>query len=245
MYVDTREKLPVITVARRHGFIPMGLECGDYSTDKAIVERKKLSDFIQSCQAHYGKPPRIYDQLDRILAECERTQRIPILFITGRLSNRNCPKCGLLFEGAEAEFNKRMQEQSKTHPHLAGLTLNKNMIFGSFASIWVRYQVSIIWTEQPITEWMPALASMLEKIDEGKLLMPHRRKLKEFANDKNTAVIARALELQPKKAAILAKEFGGLYQVLHIAKTSPSRIHDMPEIGSRTLSKIKDMAGIV
>jgi ERCC4-type nuclease len=239
MYVDTRESASVIAAARTVGFIPMCLEVGDYSTDKVIVERKKLPDFIASTTSRAGEPPRIYHQLDNMFAECERTQRIPLLFITGRLTSRACPKCGFLFEGAEADFNKRLEEHGIT-----GIKFNRNSVFGACASVWVRYNINIIWTEQPIQEWMVELKYMLEKVDEGKYQMPQRRQLKTFSRDKNTAVLARTFDLPPKKAEVLAKNIGGLYAVLDAARNNPRKLTTLTEINDRTLAKIKDIAGI-
>jgi ERCC4-type nuclease len=224
IYIDTREFTRpslrhIQKLARELGFIPMALECGDYSTDKLIVERKEIGDFTNSTFARYGTTSRLIDQCDRIFAECQKTERIPLLLITGKLSD------------VEKQFRER------------GQSLNRNAIFGSFASIWVRYAFNIIWTEQPPEEWLPELKLMAEKIDEGKYLLPQQKKLKEFSSNRNIAVIARALDLNPKDAEILVKRFKNLAGVLDAASHRPSEILVLENFGTRKLAKIQELGG--
>jgi ERCC4-type nuclease len=226
IYMDTREfsrleHRHIREFARTLGFIPMALECGDYSTDKLIVERKEIGDFVNSTFARYGETSRLVSECERIFAECQRSERIALLLITGKLCD------------VEKQFADRGQK------------LNRNAIFGSFASIWVRYAFNIIWTEQPAEEWLPELKSLAEKIDEGKWMMPQRKKLKEFSRDRNVAVVARTFDLSPKVAETLTKRFKTLYGVVDAAKNHPSDIYVLENIGSRTLRKIQELAGLI
>jgi len=220
IYVDTRER-KIVALARKKGFIPMALEVGDFSTDKVIFERKEISDFVNSTFARYGETSRLTTQMERLFTVCQRSERIPFLLIHGKV------------EDVEKAFAERNQK------------LNRNAIYGSVASVFVRYAINIIWSEQPIDEILEEVKSIAEKIDEGKLLMPQRKKLKEFASDRNLAVIMRTFDLTKKQAEPLQKKFKTLAGVVDAAAHHPSEIYIIENIGSRTLRKIQEYCGIV
>jgi ERCC4-type nuclease len=199
----------------------MALDVGDFSTDKIIFERKKTSDLVNSIFARYGKPSRLQDQCERLFQACHDKERLPWLLITGKISD------------VEEEFKKRGQK------------LNRAAVYGAVASVMVRYDISILWTEQVATEWLPEIKSIAEKVDEGKYLMPHRKSLSEFATNRRAAAICRALDLTPKVSEILQKRFGSLYGVLEAAKSHQSDILVLEGISTRTLRKIQEIGGLI
>ena len=243
-YVDSREKdtdrVPIKRLAKAIGFVEMKLDFGDYGTEKAVIERKQVNDFINSCFARGGEPPRIYRQIDGIMDMAEKQQVIPMLLITGRLSTTKCPSCQHLFEGADADFKKRWKEQFGQEREL-----NKNAVYGAVASIKCRYAIDIFWTDQPIIDWLKEIKSYLEKVDEGKHLIPHRRKLKEFAKTRNTAIIARTFDITPSRAEVFEKKYCNLIGVINALKNQPKEVACLDGIGERTIQRMKEIAGIV
>lgn len=221
IYVDTREPSEVKFAARKLGFIPMALEVGDFSTDKVIFERKEIGDLVNSTFARYGESSRLFDQAERLFAVCKNSERIGWLVIHGKIS------------AVEKQFLERKQK------------LNRNAIYGAVASVSVRYDFNIYWSEQPMEEILEWVKSTAEKIDEGKLLLPQRKKLKEFASNRNVAVVARAFDLNPKLAELLVKRIGPLNKIVRAAEVEPSSIYIIEGIGSRTLRKIQEYAGII
>jgi len=199
----------------------MALDVGDFSTDKVIFERKEIGDLVNSIFARYGGESRLFEQVERLFQVCQASERIGILLVTGKILD------------VEREFLERKQ------------VLNRNAIYGAIASVLVRYDINIIWSEEPIEEVLAIVKSVAEKIDEGKLLLPQRKKLKEFARDRNVAVVARCFDLNPKIAELLVKRIGPLYKIVEKARTEPSAIYVIEGIGTRTLRKIQEMAGIV
>lgn len=220
IYVDTREPEYIRIQARKLGFIPMALETGDFSTDKVIFERKEIGDFVNSTFARYGETSRLTEQMERLFTVCQSSERIPFLLIHGRI------------EDVEKSFAERNQK------------LNRNAIYGSVASVFVRYAINIIWSEQPIDEILAEVKSIAEKIDEGKLLLPQRKKLKEFSSNRNIAVVARTFDLNPKVAELLVKRIGPLNKIVRAAEVEPSSIFVIEGVGSRTLRKIQEYCGL-
>ena len=210
----------MVAIARRFGFIPMALDVGDYSTDHIIFERKKTSDLVASIYGRYGDTSRLQDQCERLFTACNEKERLPWLIITGKLSD------------VEEQCKKRKQ------------VLNKNAVYGAVASVMVRYNINILWTEQAASEWLPEIKSIAEKVDEGKYLLPQRKSLHQFASNRNVASICRTLEVNPKIAEILVKKFGSLYGVLDACKNRPTEILIIDGIGQRTLQKFKELGGI-
>jgi ERCC4-type nuclease len=221
IYVDTREPQIIKRVARRLGFTPLAMEVGDYGTDKIIFERKKIGDLIASCYPkRYGEKARLQDQAERIYKESERRNIIPVLLITGNLKNH-------------VEMLKEK----------CNVTINKNAVYGSVASVFVRYGIHIFWTEQPIGEWLREIRSICVKVDEGKYLLERRKPLHTIARNKQVANISRALEVSPRLAGRLHEKYGGLYGVLSAIKFKPSDVLSIDGIGNVTMKRMKILGG--
>lgn len=220
MFVDSREPVVCRRAALQRGFVQMALDVGDYSSEKVVFERKDLGDLVNSIFARYGDRPRLFEQMDKLFDDCQRLQRVPFLLVSGSL------------EAVERQFKER------------GQRLNRQAIYGAIASVVVRYDINIIWYERPFKELLDIMWSIAEKVEEGKLLLPQRRKLKEFSRSRSVASIANALQISPIVAERLTKKFGSLYNVLEAVKNHPSDVLVVEGIGKATFEKIKALGGI-
>jgi ERCC4-type nuclease len=151
---------------------------------------------------------------------CERVEKVPWLIVTG------------LIEDVEAQFKERKQ------------VLNRQAIYGALASVSVRYAVHIIWSERPFKEVLEIMKSICEKVHEGKLNQPIRRKLKEFSRWRSVATVANSLQVSSKIADSLVKKFGGLYGILEAIKHRPGEVLIMEGIGQSTFNKMKVLGGV-
>jgi len=220
MFVDSREPLDIRKLAIKRGFKQMALTVGDFASPMCVFERKDVGDLVNSIFARRGETPRLFKQLNRMYAQCSAYKRIGFLLVTGKIVT------------VEEQFAKRKQ------------TLNRNSIYGAIGATVVRYDMNLIWTEQPAEEWLEEIIKVAEKVEEGKLLMPKRKKLKEYSRVRSVAVVARALDISPKLAIRLVKKFGGLFGVLHAIKYNPSQVLVMEGIGEKTFMKMKGLANI-
>ena len=220
LFVDSREPEDCRKAALRAGFIQLALDYGDYQGDAVVFERKEIGDLVNSIFARYGDTPRLFDQMDRIFDYCQRSEKEPWLIVCGNL------------EHTEEEFKKR------------GQTLNRQAIYGALASVSVRYDINIIWSERTFEELLEIMKSIEEKTKEGKRLIPMRKKLKEFSRWRSVASVCSALQVSPKIAENLVKKFGGLYGILDAAKHRPHEILIMDGIGQATFNKITSLGGV-
>ena len=204
----------------RQGWSILALEHGDYQSPQCVFERKDIGDFVNSIFARYGNTPRLFDQMDRLFDYCQRSEKIPFLVVTGKV------------ETLEKQFDERGQK------------LNYLSLAGAIASVVVRYDCNIIWSEQPFSEVLKIMRGVAEKIEEGKLLLPMRKKLKEFSHSRSIAVVCSALQVSPKLAEALVKKFGGLYGILEAIKHHPSDVLVMDGIGHATFNKMKTLGGV-
>jgi len=220
MFVDSREPTDIKAAAVRAGFIVMALDHGDFQSSKCVFERKDVGDLVNSTFARYGETPRLFDQMDRLFDYCQTVEKVPVLLICGKLSS------------VEQQFAERGQK------------LNRASIYGAVASVMVRYAVNVFWSEQPFEEVLEIIAKVSEKVEEGKLLLPMRRKLKEFSRSRSVASVANSLQVSAKVAEQLIKKFGGLYGILDAIKNQPQNILVMEGIGKATFEKMKRLGGV-
>jgi len=220
IFVDSREPRDIRTVAKRLGFVQMALDFGDYQSDKCVFERKEVSDLVNSIFARYFKSSRLFSQMERMYDYCRKSGKIGFLLVTGKLSS------------VEKQFKDRGQK------------LNRLAIFGAVASVVVRYDFNIIWTEQPAEEWFKIIWKIAEKVEENKLLLPKRKKLKEYSKIRSIAIVSRVLEISPRLAERLLKKFGSLYGILHALKFQPADVLVIEGVGKRTFKKMCDIAGV-
>lgn len=220
LFVDSREPEDCRRAAINAGFIQMALDYGDYQSDECVFERKEIGDLVNSIFARYGQTSRLFEQMDAMFDYCERSEKVPWLLISGNM------------ERVEQQFKERNQ------------TLNRQAIYGALASVSVRYGVHIIWSERSFTELLELIKSIAEKVKEGKLNQPIRRKLKEFSRWRSVATIANALQISPKIAEDCVKKFGGLYGTLDAVKNRPQDVLVMSGIGRATFEKMKQLGGV-
>ena len=199
----------------------MAKDVGDYSIEKCVIERKTLGDFINSIYARYGKHGRMWDQADALFNYCKEHGAIGYVIVHGN------------WQRTEEEFKQR------------GQTLGYNAIFGAIASLMVRYDLNIVFIDRPIDDVLLLIKSILEKVEEGKVLVPQRKYLKQYARWRSNAVVSVALDVSPKLAARLVSKFGGLYGILDAIKNHPKDVLVMEGIGLATFEKMKALGGIV
>lgn len=220
MYVDSREPRDIRRLAKKLGFIQMALTYGDYTSEHCVFERKDMGDLVNSIFARHGGKSRLFDQLDKLFIHCRSFGKVGWLLVTGKIST------------VEKEFSRRKQK------------LNRFAIYGAIGSVTVRYDFSILWTEQPAEEWLQEIRKIAEKVEEGKLLLPKRKKLKEYSKVRSIAIVSRALDVSPRLAQGLVRKFGTLYGVVYALKHRPQDILVMEGIGRRTFEKMRETCGI-
>lgn len=184
--VDSREPKWLHTAMQKFG-APVfkqqkALKIGDYETDLVIVERKGAADFIASIV-----DGRLFDQLNRLSAYCQRTGKAGFLFTHGNLDSAILEynaRIATREEALRAAKTKQLKKQGKTTIQIKDATrkirlkrLNNKSVFGSLASIKVRYHphISIIHTEPRNPDWVPyILWKIIEKAHEEKLGQPRK-----------------------------------------------------------------------
>lgn len=218
LYVDSREPIEVRRLALQRGFKQVALDFGDFQSEKCVFERKDIGDLVNSIFARYGGSSRLFNQLERMFDYCSKTGKVGFLLITGKI------------EDVERQFLER------------GQRLNRFAIYGAIGSVVVRYDFNIIWIEQPVEHWLEIIRKVAEKVEEGKTLLPKRRKLKEYSKSRSVAIVSRALEVSPSVASKLVDKFGNLYGVITALKERPQDVLIMDGIGERTFKKMKEIA---
>lgn len=215
MFVDSREPADIRRVAKKLGYIQMALNFGDYSSELCVFERKEVGDLVNSIFARYGKTSRLFTQCERIYSQCKAYGKLGYLLVTGKIST------------VEKQFEERGQK------------LNRFAIYGGIASVLIRYDFNLIWTEQPAEEWLEILRKVAEKVDEGKLLLPMRKKLKEYSNVRSIALVCRTFDISHILAKRLVLKFTNLYGIVYAIKHRPADVLVMEGIGKRTFLKLK------
>jgi DNA excision repair protein ERCC-4 len=189
------------------------LEAGDYMTDRCCFERKSIQDFVLSIRGFAGRVGgRIFDQMQKLVDFCERTNRVPFLMIVGDL----------------AELKQQVRPFGD---------VNVNAVFGAVASIVVRYGVNVVTTLGE-DEFLYVMLKIAEKVDEGKLGLPHRPSWRELHPDRKVAHVANVLGCGPTVAKRLLERFGCLRNVL-LAKEED--LLSVPGIGPVTVARLKSL----
>jgi len=235
--VDTRE--PIDKRALFQSMYPMSkiacLEYGDYETAKCIFERKEIKDFIQSLHSD-----RLMTQMCNLQIYCERTNRIPFIVIIGDLAS------------AKDVIDEQLKKLGSR-----GFGINMEAVYGGIASSIVRYGVQLIWVtgskidhtmneelkrfygNQAHREAYTIMYKIAEKIEEGKLLMPHRSMMSRHP-DRRISALANTLQISFNLTERLLKKFGSTRNVF-LAQDKDLLIVD--GIGPSTLAKIHYMLG--
>lgn len=220
MFVDTREPINIRRIACRLGFKQMKLDYGDYSSETCIFERKKIGDLVNSIFARYGGESRLFKQMDKLYAYCVKERKVAFLVVNGTIQT------------ISKEFAARKQK------------LNKYAIYGAAGSVVTRYDCNIIWVDTSVEDMLQVMRKVAEKVEEGKLMMPKRRRLKEISKIRSVAIVSRALDISPRLANTMVNSIGGLYNILDALKNDPVRIKILDGVGPKTYQKLRSMAGL-
>jgi len=215
--IDTREPPEIFEAARKTGlrWTRMTLTYGDFASDHVIWERKEVGDL---CQSTYTR--RLEEQMERLYNYCQPKGKIAFLFVHGKISD------------LAKQFAKRGQK------------LNPMALYGAVASVCVRFDCNIFWSEQPLEDALKVLWKICEKVEEGKLGMPSRRSLKQHSYNARVAVFVTALHIGPKLAQQFVDKFNNLYGFVVALKERPEEILVMPGVGPATYKKLRRMIGI-
>jgi len=219
--VDSREKWKGIWAkklkALGYDVEIRALEAGDFMTERCVFERKTTNDFIQSFRGFVSrKGGRLFDQMQKLIAYCERENKIPWLLIVGDF--------GLTKESL-AEL---------------GISLNVRAVFGAIASCCVRYGVNVVWNLRGEDELLFVMAKIAEKVEEGKFGVPHRKSIRRVHPNRKVNQVANVLGVGPKIAERLVQKFGGLRRIL---LASDAELATVPGIGPATIARIKSLIG--
>lgn len=191
------------------------LEAGDYLTSKCVFERKSVADFVQSMRGWADRVGgRLFDQMDKLYAFAEREGLVPFLMIHG-------------------DFGQLRDEMQKFGE------LNVNAVFGAIASVVVRYNINVVTTLGE-DEMLFVMLKIAEKVEEGKLGLPHRKSLRLVHPDRRVAHVANVLAISPKLAERLLQQFGGLRGIL---LASDEELLSVPGVGPILLSRIRALIG--
>jgi len=220
MYVDTREPEDIRLLARRLGFVQMKLDYGDYASDTIIFERKKMGDLVNSVFARYFSESRLFKQMEKLYSYCARHKKVACLVVFGKK------------ETIVKEFAKR------------GQRLNMLAIYGALGSVVCRYDCNIIWVDTKVEDMLNIMRKVAEKVEEGKMLIPRRRNLKQFSKVRSVAIVARALDISPRLASLMVNRVGGLYDIVYALKNQPAKILVLEGVGKKTFQRMRDIAGI-
>lgn len=234
--VDTREPVDVRMVFLR--ICPKAkvtcLDQGDYETPKAIFERKNIGDLVQSIMSQ-----RIFDQFERLQKYCENRNKIPFLLVIGDL------------EDLKTTLDKQLKER--------GVTINEEAVYGTIASIIVRHGGNLIWVtgRQEIPVYYPGTGTVYkvnpitlhtaftimyktaEKLEEGKLLLPHTSMMYRHP-DRQITAISQSLGVSFALAKRMKDKFGTYKRVM---LADPKELAVIDGVGPATLQKLKDLLG--
>jgi len=189
------------------------LEAGDYLTEQCVFERKRIDDFVMSIRGFAGRVGgRIFDQMLKMTEFCEKTKRVPFLMIVGDL----------------AELKEKISQYGD---------LNVSAVFGAIASIVVRYGVNVVTTLGE-DEFLYVMVKIAEKVEEGKLGLPHRKTWREVHSNKRIAHVANVLGCSPAIAEKLLTKFGSLRRIL---LASDQELMSVPGIGVVTVARMKSL----
>ena len=215
--IDTREPAEIFEAARKTDlqWTRMTLTYGDFASEHVIWERKHIQDLVQSI---YTK--RLEHQLENLYKYCQPRGKVAFLFVHGKIKE------------LEKQFAARGQK------------LNPNAIIGAVASVLVRYDCNVFWSEQPMEEALKILWKICEKVEEGKLGIPRRKDLKTHSYNRRVAVFCHALRIGPKLATRLVKKFNNLYNFVIAMKEHPEEVLVIEGVGPATFRKLKMMVGL-
>jgi ERCC4-type nuclease len=115
---------------------------------------------------------------------------------------------------------------------------NENVVYGTIASMFVRYGLSVIWVQE---DWQLAkvLRSVIQKIDEGKLGQPHKLRSLLQSRDKRIDILKAMFGLTEAQAVGLLLKFKSLRQVFWVIENKEYQLTDVPGIADATVRKMK------
>lgn len=192
------------------------LPAGDYKTKNCLFERKTVADFTQSIRGDYGRTGgRMFDQSKKMIDCALEEDLIPFIIIVGD------------FE----EHKEKIKEYGK---------LNVHAIFGAIASVIVRYDINVVWNLTSEDEALYVMMKIAEKVEEGKLGVPHRQSIRKVHSNKQAVHVANVLRVSPKLAEMLVKKYGGLRKIL---LADPKSLMAISGIGPTTVARINAILG--
>lgn len=211
--VDSREQKEVrlVPALRKHATVQVvKLEIGDIVpvSESCYVERKTLHDYIGSLI-----DGRLFRQLNKT-------------FDTGK------PAFMVIFH--EEPKSKKAIAMYK----MVRARITKEQLYGSFATVLVRYGVPIIGFNLPaeFSDMAYCVAKMIEKVEQEKFLKPRRLYVRKKKNVPFCVqMVSQLLSISTRIAGHLLNEFGSIEG---ICKASEVELLNVPGIGNTRASNI-------
>lgn len=209
------------TLVKKHGmkYRTKTLSCGDFESPECLVERKTVLDLVGSINGKKmpdgkRKDGRLFSQMARMAEYCEKTDRIPFLFVSGDINEA-------------IEFFE-----------MKGLEVNVKSLLGALVSVIVRYNINVFWMFDDDDEMVWCMKNLFEKVRDGKYGIPHRDSIRTNKNRK-VATWMTILRTSPNLTKLLIKEFGTFENFLKVLRTDEERITNIKGIGPKTVTKWK------
>jgi len=154
---------------------------------------------------------KFFIQMEELARFAEQTNRLPFLFISGTIDD--------------------VLEHSAIDP---------DAILGAIAATIVRYGIGVIWAFS-FQDSLDLQRRVLKKFEEGKFLIPKRKRLSSYHRMAAVAHIATTLHIPVSIAERLYEKYGGLRNILLLER--PEELLTIRGIGPATLKRIKFLVG--
>lgn len=123
-----------------------------------------------------------------------------------------------------------------------GTIINLKAIRGAIASTYIRYGVPTIWLPNDV-ELVSVFLSMKEKVDQGKLGIPHKIQALVRHRDKRIDALTILFGLTEKQAQGLLRFEGSIKSIFEDLEKRSYRLTDVPGIGDVTVRKMRKVYG--